>query len=132
MTVSKRHRPGHTEKELVTAIRAAYWLSESDRGAIAVARDLAAQIDRLKRSEPSQTSLLETETQKAGKIAYVSAQLQRLMRDLGLTAAGRRDLGFAQDESEVNPLDDLRGSVPHLEVVRGAEAEDRDAADAGS
>jgi len=100
-----------------------------------VARDLAAQIDALKRSQPSQTSLLEMETAKAGKIAYVAAQLQRLMKELGLTTAGRRDLGFAMGESEVNPLDDLRdGSVVAgpWPVDGASDAEDRDASQPGS
>ena len=131
MSVTKRHRPGHTEKMLVHSINAAYWLSDSDQGAIQVARDLAAQIDALKRSRSSQTTLLEDETVRSGKIAYVSAQLQRLLNDLGLTARGRRDLGFVNDESEVNPLDQLRGSVVHLAAVRPSDAEDRDAENAG-
>ena len=131
MSATKRHRPGFTEKELVSAIKAAYWLSDSDRGAVQVARDLAAQIDALKQSAPPQGTLIDHQETVAGKVAYVSAQLQRLLNDLGLTARGRRDLGFANNESEVNPLDHLRGSVVQLTSVRTPDAEDRDTGHAG-
>lgn len=126
----KRHRPGFTEKQLVSAINAAYWLDDSDKGAIQVARDLAAQIDALKQSQPPQGTLIDQTETVAGKVAYVAAQLQRLMNDLGLTAKGRRDLGFTKSESEVNPLDDLRGSVVHLAAVGTPDTPHRDAKDA--
>lgn len=132
MSATKRHRPGFTEKELVSSIKAAYWLSDSDRGAVQVARDLAAQIDALKQSQPPQGSLIDHQETVAGKVAYVSAQLQRLLNDLGLTAKGRRDLGFSQDEREENPLDKLRGTVVNLAAVRTPDAQDRDAGHAGS
>lgn len=131
MSGTKRHRPGHTEKMVVHSVKAAYWLSDSDEGAVQVARDLAAQLDALKRSRAPQGTLLEVEEKRSGKIAYVAAQLQRLLNDLGLTAKGRRDLGFVNDESEVNPLDDLRSSVVHLSAVRTSDAEDRDTDNTG-
>ena len=117
---------------LVHSIKAAYWLADTDAGAIQVARDLAAEIDALKRSPASQGELFDVVATRSGKIAYVESNLHRMMTSLGLTPAGRKELGFVMDESEVNPLDDLRADVVQLAAVRPSDAEDRDAADAGS
>ena len=133
MSGKKRHRPGYTEKQLVHSINAAYWLTDTDAGAIQVARDLAAEIDALKRSEPSQGALFDAVATRSGKIAYVESNLHRLLTSLGLTPQGRRDLGFAMGESEVNPLDDLRTSVVQLRPVDGPpDTKDRDAENTGS
>ena len=132
----KRHRPGHTEKMLVHSVKAAYWLADSDAGAVQAARDLAAQMDVLKRSQASQLALMVDHKELAaiaGKIAYVESNLARLLNDLGLTPRGRRDLGFVADESEVNPLDSLRtGTVVELAAVRSPDATDRDGTGTGS
>ncbi len=132
MSVTKRHRPGHREKMLVHSVKAAYWLTETDKGAVAAARSLAAEMDSLIRSRSPQAEMFEVAAARSGKLAYLESTLQRAMNDLGLTPKGRSELGFIMDEMEVNPLDDLRADVVQLEAVRSSDAEDRDATDTGS
>ncbi len=117
---------------LVHSVKAAYWLSETDKGAIAAARTLAAEMDALVRSKQPHGELFDTAAKRSSKLAYLEATLQRALNDLGLTPKGRSELGFIMDEREENPLDALRADVVPLEVVRASDAEDRDAADSGS
>ncbi len=129
----KQYRPRQVEKDLVTSIKAAYWLADTDLGAVKVMRSLAKQIDVLERSSASQGTLLGDDAAAAiaGKITYVSGQLHRMMTDMGLTTQGRQNLGFVMDKREENPLDSLRAEVVELAAVRSPDAEDRDAENTG-
>ena len=123
---------GQTEKDLMSAVRKAYWLQDTDKGAIRALRNLAAEADALRRLKFENQQLFDTVVDVAGKMTYVEQTYLRGLRELGLTPQGFKDLGFVMEQREENPLDAIRGSVVHLDVVRTSEAEDRDTSNSGS
>ena len=123
---------GQTEKDLMSAVRAAYWLRDTDKGAVRALRNLAAEADALRRLKLENNQLVSTVVDVAGMMTYVEQTYLRGLRDLGLTPQGFQELGFVSETREENPLDAIRASVVQLDVVRTPDTEDRDTKNTGS
>jgi hypothetical protein len=86
-----RH-PRKNEAKLLDSVAVAYWLTPADAAMIRAARDLAEQLDGM--VTPAQQALVSDTGAHASKTAYVMQTYHHLLRALGLTPEGRRQLGI--------------------------------------
>jgi hypothetical protein len=107
-------RRGRVELAVMYSVRHATWLTPADRAAVTEARLLASQIDQLTGTAGT-GSLFDTAApvaEVAGKVGFLANSLMAVLIQLGLTPAGRANIG----------ADDLGGDDATLAEIRAIRA----------
>jgi hypothetical protein len=111
---TRRPRPSTLERAVIASVRSADWIAETDEASVWILRDLALALDSTRGA-----SLFEGFGFPARDISELAGRASHLLRELGLTPAARYRLG----------LWEVAADDPLAEILRIADASDRDAAE---